>query len=105
MWVTSEAGRENDDAPELTYLDVEHMAFEVPTYFRTSGNPLPPASDLQSVVFLYQENGFADLYGVCARDVAGFKAGEVVHLDHEKGALENVYPNLEAFVRYACRDW
>lgn len=105
VWVTSAAGREHGNAPDIAYLDVEHMAVEVPWYFRNCGNALPPASDLRKIVFVYQENGFADLYGVCVEDVGDFRAGEVVKLDHELGELEKAYPSLPEFVRLGCRDW
>lgn len=105
VWVTSEAGRSHGSAPDIAYLDVEHLAVEVPRYFRTCGNPLPAGSDLRKIIFVYQENGFADLYGVCVEDLAGFRAGEVVRLDHDVGALERVFPSLLDFVRLGCRDW
>ena len=105
VWVTSEVGRDHGNAADIAYLDVEHVAVAVPRYFRTCGNPLPPESDLRKIVFIYQENGFADLFGVCLEDVAGFRAGEVVRLDHELGKLEKVFPNMLDFVRLGCRDW
>jgi hypothetical protein len=105
VWVTSEAAREHGSAPDIAYLDVQHLAVEVPWYFRTCGNPLPAASDLRKVVFIYQENGFADLYGVCVEDVAGLRAGEVAKLDHDVGELEAAFPSLLEFVRLGCRDF
>lgn len=111
VWVSSEESRSHADDPDvasdpdIAYLDVEHLAVHVPRYFRTCGNPLPPESDLRKVVFFYQENGFADLYGVCAENIAGFWTGEVVKLDHELGELETAFPTLLDFVRLGCRDW
>lgn len=111
VWVTSAVARSHAGDPEvasdlaIAYLDVEHMAIEVPRYFRTCGNPLPAELDLRKIVFVYQENGFADLYGVCVEDVAGFREGEVVKLDHELGKLETAFPNLLDFVTLGCRDW
>jgi hypothetical protein len=48
---------------------------------------------------VYQQNGFADLYGVGAEDVGPFRVGRVVFMDHEVGELEDAYPNLLEFVR------
>jgi hypothetical protein len=53
-----------------------------------------PADD-----FVCQSNGFGDLWGVCAEDVAGHPAGAVVHLDHEVGELEASHPDLASFIR------
>ncbi len=105
VWVTSEVGRSQGEDPDIAYLDVEHMVVEVPRYLHTCGNPLPAESELRKVVFIYQENGFAELYGVCTEDVAGFKAGQVVKLDHEVGELEDAFPNLLEFITKGCRDW
>jgi hypothetical protein len=41
------------------------------------------------VVFIRQSNGFADLWGACLEDVAGYELGE----------LEECSPNLFQFVR------
>ncbi len=84
---------------QIHYLDLHHLSVEVPEYFRTCGNELPPRKDLRKVVFVCQSNGFGELWGVCAADVASHRAGEVVKLDHEVGELEASYPNLAEFVR------
>jgi len=89
--------------PEITYLDLKHMSVDVLEYFRKcrhpiTGNPLPPEQDLNKVVFIYQSNGFGDLWGVCVEDVAGHRAGEVVRLDHEIGELESSHKSLTDFV-------
>jgi hypothetical protein len=89
-------GREYRD---ILYLDMQHMTTEVPAYFADCGNPLPSKKDRRKVVFVCQSNGFGDLWGVCAADVAGHRAGAVVHLDHEVGELEPSDPSLEEFVR------
>jgi hypothetical protein len=104
VWVTTEDGRERGDTPDIAYLDVGFMAVEVPWYFRTCGNPLPAESDLRKAVFFYQENGLAELYGVCVEEVAGLQAGEVVKLDHEMGVLEPAFPSLLEFVRSGGKD-
>jgi hypothetical protein len=80
------------------YLDTSGMSIEVPDYFEDSDNPLPPTSDLRKVVFVAQSNGFGDLWGVCVEDVAGHRAGAVIHLDHEVGELETSLASLAEFV-------
>jgi hypothetical protein len=57
------------------------------------------------VRFFHQENGFADLWGVCTEDFGGFQRNEVVKLDHEVGELESAFPTLLDFVKLGCRDW
>jgi hypothetical protein len=99
VWYTTRASRRNGRAPDILYLDIEHMTVEVPRYFRTCGNVLPSEEDLRKVVFVCQSNGYGDLWGVCMADVAGNQAGEVVRLDHEVGELEASYPSLAEFVR------
>jgi hypothetical protein len=89
-------GREYRD---ILYLDLQHMTVDVPQYFADCGNPLPPKKDRQKVVFVAQENGFGELWGECAAEVAGHPAGAVVCLDHEVGELEPSHPCLEEFVR------
>jgi hypothetical protein len=89
-------GREYRD---ILYLDLQHMTEDVPRYFADCGNPLPPRKDRRKVVFVAQSNGFGELWGVCAADVAGHPAGAVVHLDHEVGELEPSHSSLAEFVR------
>jgi hypothetical protein len=84
---------------DILYLDLHHMTTDVPAYFADCGNPLPPKKDRQQIVFVCQANGFGDLWGVCAADVAGHRSGAVVHLDHEVGELEASHPSLAEFVR------
>jgi hypothetical protein len=99
VWYTTAIDRREGYEPSILYLDIQHMTVEVPAYFRDSGNPLPPGEDLRKVVFVRQSNGFGDLWGVCLEDVAGFRAGHVVKLDHEVGELERCSPSLFEFVR------
>jgi hypothetical protein len=99
VWYTIEIDRREGYEPSILYLDIQHMTAEVPAYFRTSGNPLPDEEDLRKVAFIRQSNGFADLWGVCLEDVAGFGPGSVVYLDHEVGELEKCSSSLFEFVR------
>jgi hypothetical protein len=99
VWYTIEIDPREAYEPSILYLDIEHMTVDVPEYFRTSGNPLPKEEELRKVVFIRQSNGFADLWGVCLEDVADFRAGAVVKLDHELGELEECSPSLFEFVR------
>jgi hypothetical protein len=100
VWYTTEADRRRGTESSILYFDITHLTVEVPKYFgNCDGNPLPPAGDLQKVVFVCQSNGFADLLGVCLKDVAGFRAGQVVKLDHEVGELEACANSLFEFVR------
>jgi hypothetical protein len=89
-------GREYRD---ILYLDLQYMTTDLPAYFADCGNPLPPKKDRRKVVFFSQSNGFGELWGVCAADVAGHSAGAVIHLDHEVGELEASHPSLTEFVR------
>jgi hypothetical protein len=99
VWYTTEVDRREGYGPSILYLDLQHMTVDVPEYFRTCGNPLPEEAELRKVVFVRQSNGFGDLWGVCLEDVAGFRAGTVVRLDHEVGELEECSPSLFEFVR------
>ena len=96
---TTRASRQHGHEPYILYLDIEHLTVEVPRYFRTCGNVLPPEENLRKVVFVCQSNGFGDLWGACVADVAGNRTGEVVRLDHEVGELEASHPSLAEFVR------
>jgi hypothetical protein len=90
-------GREHRD---ILFLDLQHMTVEVPQYFADcGGNLLPPKKDRRKVVFVCQSNGFAELWGVCAEDVAGHRAGAVVKLDSEVGEFELSHASLAEFVR------
>jgi hypothetical protein len=100
VWSTSEFRRSIGFDRDIVYLDINHITLDIPEHFRTCGDVLPPEEHLRKVVFVYQSNGFSDLYGVCAEDVAGFRAGEVVKLDHEVGELERGYSSLRKFVRW-----
>ena len=99
VWYTTEIDRRHGYEPTILYLDTEYMTVRLPEYFRTCGNGLPSEEDLRKVVFVCQSNGFGDLWGVCLEDVAGFRAGTVVRLDHEVGELEECSPSLFEFVR------
>jgi hypothetical protein len=99
VWYTTEIDRQQGYEPSILYLDLEHMTVQVPEYFRTCGNPLPPEEELRQVVFVRQDNGFGELWGVCLQDVAAFRAGSVVRLDHEVGELEACSPSLFELVR------
>jgi hypothetical protein len=99
VWYTTTVDRDLGYEPSISYLDVEHMAGRVWEYFRKCGNVLPPEADLRKVVFIYQGNGFGELYGVCVEAVAGHRAGAVVKLDHEIGELQRGYTSLADFVR------
>jgi hypothetical protein len=101
VWYTSANGRRRGNRPHILYLDIEHMTVNLPRYFRTCGNVLPSDQDLRKVAFVCQNNGFADLWGVCIDRVRGFRAGEVVMLDHEIGELQNCPYNLYEFVQSA----
>jgi len=99
IWYTIEVDRRMGYEPSILYLDLNHLSMDVPEYFRTCGNPLPSEDDLRKVVFFYQSNGFADLWGVCLEDVCEFHSHQVVKLDHEVGELEPCADNLYEFVR------
>jgi hypothetical protein len=101
VWYTTASGRRHGNLPDILFLDIEHMTVHVPKYFHTCGNVLPNEQELRKVVFVCQNNGFGDLWGVCIENVAGFRVGEVVTLDHEVGQLQNCPFNLYEFVRYA----
>jgi len=102
---SSAVDREQGDQPTIAYLDVEFMAVHVSRHLRTCDNELPSESELRKVVFVYQENGLAGLYGVCTDNFGEFRAGEVVKLDHDVGEFEKAFPNLLEFVRLGCRNW
>ena len=100
VWYTFEGDRRKGlDQPEILYLDAKHLSVKVPEHFRTCGNELPAEGDLRKIVFVRQSNGFADLWGVCLEDVAGFRAGQVVKLDHAWGELQEYASSLFDFVR------
>jgi hypothetical protein len=99
VWYTIEVDRREGYEPAILYLDIEHMSVKVPEYFADCGNPLPPETELRKVVFVRQSNGFGDLWGVCAADVAGHRVGTIVKLDHEVGELEACASSLFEFVR------
>jgi hypothetical protein len=82
------------------YFGTDGMLAGVPDYLRNWGAPptTPSGADLRKVVFVGQQNGYADLYGVCLDAVGGFEAGQVVKLDHETGDLEEAFDSLKAFV-------
>jgi hypothetical protein len=85
IWHTTRADRKYGYKPTIAFLDTKYMTIEVPHYFRTCGNVLPSEEDLRKVVFVFQSNGFGDLYGVCVENVAGHRTGEVIKIDHEVG--------------------
>src|SRR5687767_3751169 len=47
IWCTTTAGRKQGHEPDISFLDVDYMTVEVPHYFRTCGNELPPEADLR----------------------------------------------------------
>ena len=98
VWYTTTGGRELGHLPDIVYLDTTNLSIDVPKHL-ADYEPSPPRYYLRRVVFVAAENGFADLWGVCASDVSGHKAGTVVRLDHEVGRLEACHPSLAAFVR------
>ena len=72
-------------------------------YLRDVEDELPRAVRKGKVVFFWQDNGFAELYGLCAERVGRWPAGAVVHLDHESQELTCPYPDLMAFERGTTR--
>ena len=82
---------------QTLYLSVDQMLEDVPDYLQTSGNPVPPPSELASVAFFAHQNGFAELYGVCLRAFSGFGAGDVLVLDHETGEFAQAKDSLMDF--------
>jgi hypothetical protein len=100
VWYTSKSVRRRGYQRQILYLDVESMAVRVPEFLDTCDDELPPAGDLRKVVFVCQANGYDTLWGVCAADVAGHRAGAVVRLDLDVGELEASHPSLAEFVRH-----
>jgi|GEM_PF-1751257 len=98
VWETAEI-HQHRGKPEILFLDTEHMAVRVPAYLRSVAEYVPPEKDLQKVVFVCGTNGFATLWGVCIEDVADFRAGEVVMLDHAGQVFEPRAPSLFEFAR------
>jgi hypothetical protein len=99
VWYSTAGGRELGHPPDIMYLDIRHMTADVPNYLADADNPLPPRYALRKVVFVAQSNGFGDLWGVCASDVAQHKSGTVVRMNHENGRLKAYQPNLTELVR------
>lgn len=95
---TTRIDREKGYEASKLFLDTEDIAGVIDLLVDT-GNDIPPVEDLKKVVFFWQSNGYADLYGICLEPVAGFPAGAVVHLDHEDDSLHEGYPDLLTFVR------
>jgi hypothetical protein len=87
-----------EDEGDLIFLGTEDMP-DLLGYLRDVEDDLPKAVRKGKMVFFWQDNGFAELYGVCAERVGRWPAGAVVHLDHESQELKCVYPDLMAFVR------
>ncbi|MCW8128683.1 SMI1/KNR4 family protein [Microbulbifer halophilus] len=80
------------------YLPISEVIEDVEDYIKNSGNPTPPETELNSVVFFAQQNGYAVLYGMCCQPFGEFKVGQVLALDHETGEFEVESENLEEFV-------
>ncbi|WP_273209581.1 SMI1/KNR4 family protein [Marinobacter subterrani] len=80
------------------YLPLSEVMGDVEDYIVNSGNPMPPETELNSVVFFAQQNGYAVLYGMCCQPFGEFEAGQVLVLDHETGEFEVESDNLEEFV-------
>jgi hypothetical protein len=99
VWETDKFSRPDGRRTDV-YLSTEEMAGYAQEYIRYGGDP-PLTSDgldLRKVAYVAQNNGFADLYGVCIEPLGPFAAGTVVRLDHETWALEAVFPSLLEFV-------
>lgn len=84
---------------ENLYLPISESLEELQDYFNTSGNPIPPESEIENVAFFAQQNGYAILYGVCCSSFGKFKTGQVLGLDHETGEFELESKTLEEFVK------
>jgi hypothetical protein len=80
------------------YLSVQEILGELEDYIANSGNPAPPAEELDSVAFFAQQNGFAVLFALCIRSFGNFAVGQVLSLDHETGEFELERETLEEFV-------
>lgn len=80
------------------YLPISEVIGDVEDYIVNSGNPMPPETELNSVVFFAQQNGYAVLYGMCCRSFGLFEVGQVLALDHETGEFEVESATLEEFV-------
>lgn len=87
---------------EPLYFSVEQMLTDVVDYLETSGNPMPPAEELQSVVFFSHQNGFACLNAICVRSFLAFNAGDVVCLEHDCGEWTKVADSLDEFLLDPC---
>jgi len=87
-----------DDEGDITFLSAADFA-DVLGYLRDVEKDLPKPVRKGKVIFFWQDNGYAELYGICTEPVGKSPAGTIVHLDHESQKLEALYPNLMAFVR------
>ncbi len=75
---------------------------EMPDVHRLLSNvedELPAPVRKGKVIFFWQNNGYAELYGICVERMGRWPAGTVVYLDHESLELTAPYPDLMAFVR------
>ncbi len=84
--------------PRPLYLSTQNMLVDIPEYIQESGNPMPPVDQLASVIFFAHQNGFAELYAVCAESFNDFRLGQVLCLDHETGEFELERGSLKQFV-------
>lgn len=92
-----------DDEGDIAFLATADFS-DVLRYLRDVEAELPKPVRLGKIVFFWQDNGYAELYGICAEPVGKWPLGKwpegtIVHLDHESQELAAVYPNLMAFVR------
>ncbi|WP_406694280.1 SMI1/KNR4 family protein [Singulisphaera sp. Ch08] len=87
-----------DDEGDSVFLSTMDLP-DVLGYLRDVEDELPKPVRMGKVVFFWQDNGYAELYGICAERVGRWPAGTIVHLDHESQELKAPYPDLMAFVR------
>ena len=98
VWDRTRAHRANGGDWEMYFLDLREMVSHVGHMREIGWEEHFQEGELGKLVFVCQWNNFADLWAVCAADVAGHKAGTVVFLDHDDGQLEAKYPGLAEFV-------
>ena len=86
------------DEGDAVFLSTTELP-DVPRLLSNIEDELPEPVRRREVVFFWQNNGYAELYGICAEGVGEWPAGTVVYLDHESLELTAPYPDLMAFVR------
>ncbi len=91
----SGAGAEGDPV----FLSTAELP-EVPRLLRDV-EAVPAPVRQGKVIFFWQNNGYAELYGICVKRMRMglWRAGTVVYLDGESMELTAPYPDLMAFVR------